>query len=41
VAYLGGEGRPDGTLAEGEHGDIFEGPAARLVEDLLRFADRS
>ena len=38
VAYAGGEARHDGTLAEAEAPDIFEGPAARLVEDVLQFA---
>jgi hypothetical protein len=38
IAFAAGEVREDGTLGEAEDGDIFEGPAARLVEDVLRFA---
>jgi hypothetical protein len=38
VAFAAGEVQEDGTLAETANGDIFEGPAARLVEDVLRFA---
>jgi hypothetical protein len=37
VAYAGGEQCPDGTLKEAESPDIFEGPAARLVEDVIQF----
>lgn len=38
VAYAGAEVRDDGSMAEADNPDLFEGPAARLVEAVLQFA---